>query len=991
MTIATGTRLGRYEVRSRLGAGGMGEVYVAFDHDLQREVAIKVLRDGTGDSSDRVRRFMQEARVASALHHPNVAHVYEFGTQDSLRFIAMEIIDGETLRDRLSRGPLSIHDALDLGSQIAAALAAAHKQNIVHRDVKPENVMITSDGYAKVLDFGLAKLREARAQDDETILKTASGVALGTLRYMAPEQLSGGEVTPASDVFSLGVVLYEMVCGRRPFDGPTATDTATAILTRTPQPLCRQRDDTPPKLESVISRALAKAVDDRYPSAGEMLEELKQLSRESTVTSPVLRARRTMPRWLMFAAPALVVVAIAVGATWVGARNKRIRTAEQSIETAKKLLAQRRMADAYDAAVAAAAVLPHDERVRELISSTSERLSIDSDPKGAVVYLERFKGPSGRTRAGTTPLKIPRLARADYIATFEKPGYATLTRTIPMAPFYVRGGAARPASPEELRVKLSEAGTVPREMVRVEGGEHRLSGWSRPTDRVVALRDFLIDRYEVSNRDFDEFVRAGGYRKRELWKHPFVDGAKTLRFEEAMARFRDKTGLPGPRNWEGGAPPAGRENHPVTDVSWYEASAFAEWKGKALPTIYQWEKAARYPSAPIASSMNLPWGLVGVGVDVTERANFSGKGTMPVDSAPFGVSFWGARHMAGNVSEWCRNPKKPGFAFRGGSWNDPVYAFGMTGGYPPFFSNGTLGFRCVKEPSGGADDQGAFALGETNFVPEYRAVGDREFAEIRKRYEYAKTPLRARIVQTVDAPGWTRETIAYDVAGTTVTAYLYLPKGFRRPLEVIHFAPAGDVDDGFRTLPASMETQLPPFIRGGRAAFAVVLEGYVGRPRPPGSEQPDTRSADYVDFVVKRTTELRRGLDYIETRKDLDSSRIAFMGPSAGSFTGLVVTALEDRYRSILFIGTGIRPRWVSDADAANRINFIPRIRGPKLMLHGRYDENVALESEAMPLFRMLPEPKRLELFEGGHGPEPDIAIRKVTEWLDETLGPVAQ
>src|SRR3989442_11512152 len=183
MQVSPGTRLGRYEVRSLLGAGGMGEVYLAYDHDLERDVAIKVLRDGATESRDRVRRFMQEAKAASGLHHPNVAHVYEIGTHDDLRFIAMEVVEGETLRDRIARGPLSIDDAISIAVQIAGALGAAHKAGIVHRDIKPENVIIGPDGFAKVLDFGRAKLREIRGDDAATLVKTTRGLTMGTLGY----------------------------------------------------------------------------------------------------------------------------------------------------------------------------------------------------------------------------------------------------------------------------------------------------------------------------------------------------------------------------------------------------------------------------------------------------------------------------------------------------------------------------------------------------------------------------------------------------------------------------------------------------------------------------------------------------------------------------------------------------------------------------------------------------------------------------------------
>jgi hypothetical protein len=382
---------------------------------------------------------------------------------------------------------------------------------------------------------------------------------------------------------------------------------------------------------------------------------------------------------------------------------------------------------------------------------------------------------------------------------------------------------------------------------------------------------------------------------------------------------------------------------------------------------------------------------VGEGTDATQRANFLGKGPMPVDSLPFGVSQWGAYNMAGNVSEWLRNPMRAGFAFRGGGWNDAVYAFGETGGYPGFFTDPALGFRCVKDLTPDAGDQGDFALKASDTVPKYEPVDDRTFAEIRKRYEYPKTPLNARIVEAVETRDWRREKIAYDVGRNTVFAYLYLPKGFRRPLQVVHSVPAGDVDGGFRTLPQSMETNLAPLIRTGRAVFSVQLEGYVGRPRRSALESPDTRSSEYVDYMVGRAVETRRGLDYLETRKDVDASRIGFMSQSAGTGTGLIVTAIDPRYRSVLLIGSGISPRSISDAAAANRINFAPRITERKLMLHGRYDEDTPFTTYAEPLYRLLPEPKRLQVYEGGHSPPIGVFVPTLRQWFDETLGPVEQ
>ncbi len=939
MTISAGSRLGRYEVRSPLGKGGMGEVWLAYDHDLDREVAIKVLRDGPLEP-DRHRRFVQEARAASALNHPNVATVYEIGSAGDLRFIAMEVVEGETLRARIARGALRPEEAVEVGLQIAAALAAAHGHGIIHRDIKPENIIIRPDGYAKVLDFGLAKLRETH--DSATAVRTGTGVALGTIGYMAPEQFTSSDVTAAADVYSLGVVMHEMVHGRRP---------------QSPGP---HPAGMPPRLEAVINKALSTDAGQRYPSAVEMHEALRKIA--------VVAPRSSLSRRLaMIAAAAAIILALA---GWYFIRVQRNEDAVALIDEAEQLVATRNWPAAYDNVMKAATIVPDDVRLPDLITRLTQKASIITDPPGATVWIRRFRGPATRVRMGTTPLEMPRLMRADYLVTVETKGHAQATRPLSIAPIWLRDFEfAR--MPGTLQIKMLEASKVPAKMVFVAGGPYRLQGWSRASDRSVDLGDFFIDRYEVSNSDYAAFVREGGYRRAELWNGQQAD------------RFQDGTGLPGPRSWSGGAPAAGRENHPVTDVTWFEAAAYCRWRGKNLPTMYQWEKAGRYPGTrgPVTS---FPWGFVPEGVDVTERANFLGKGTVPVDSMPFGMSTWGVEQMAGNVSEWVRNEKPPGHAARGGSWNDATYAFGQTASFPPSYASPTLGFRCVQDGSGPLGD---FPLTKEGFAPVYRVVDDRTYEQLRARYDYERAPLNARVVETRDSADWRREKIAYDVAGKTVIAYLFVPRGYMPPFQVIHFAPAGDVESGLRSLAASIESKLAPHIRGGRAIFSVAMEGYIDRPRTSQTEAPDSRTSEYADYVIGRVTELRRGLDYLQTRGDIDSSRITFEADSAGIWAGVILCAVDNRYRSVMFVGSGVKSREVTDAPAANRINFMPRISAPKLMLQGRYDESTPYASEFEPLYKLLREPKRAHIYEGPHVPPQELYLRESQKWFDETMG----
>jgi predicted ATPase/tRNA A-37 threonylcarbamoyl transferase component Bud32 len=283
MGITQGTRLGRYEVRSPLGAGGMGEVYLAQDTQLDRTIALKVLPAELAHDRQRMRRFVQEAKAASALNHPNILTIHEIGQEESTHYIATEFIDGVTLRQRMKSGPMKIGEVLDIATQVASPLAAAHAAGIVHRDIKPENIMVRPDGYVKVLDFGLAKLteRQLTAVDAEaqtkTLIKTLAGVVLGTAVYMSPEQARGLEVDERTDIWSLGVVLYEMVAGRLPFDGPTTSDVIAVILHHEPPSLLRYRSDVPAELERIMEKALTKEREERYQTAKDLLIDLKRL------------------------------------------------------------------------------------------------------------------------------------------------------------------------------------------------------------------------------------------------------------------------------------------------------------------------------------------------------------------------------------------------------------------------------------------------------------------------------------------------------------------------------------------------------------------------------------------------------------------------------------------------------------------------------------------------------------------------------------------
>ena len=289
MALISGTRLGRYEIRSKIGEGGMGEVYLAEDTKLDRKVALKILPAEVAVDRNRMERFIREAKAAAALNHPNIAHIYEIGEHDGTNFIAMEYIDGQTLRE-LIRNHADLGKLLHHLQHAAEGLAKAHAAGIVHRDLKPENMMVTRDGHAKILDFGLAKLIETRRPSDTSsevatailLQPSQPGTILGTVGYMSPEQAQGktDEIDQRSDIFSFGCILFEAVTGQKAFEGKDAVESLNKIIREPVAPISELNPSAPADLQRVVRRCLAKDMDERYQTIKDVAIELKEVRRE---------------------------------------------------------------------------------------------------------------------------------------------------------------------------------------------------------------------------------------------------------------------------------------------------------------------------------------------------------------------------------------------------------------------------------------------------------------------------------------------------------------------------------------------------------------------------------------------------------------------------------------------------------------------------------------------------------------------------------------
>src|SRR5215510_2432620 len=326
MSLSPGTKLGRYEIRSPIGAGGMGEVYLARDLEIGRDVAVKVLPSTFSTDKDRLHRFQQEACAAGALNHPNILSIYDVGKHDSSPYVVSELLEGETLRKRISGTPLGQRRAIDYALQIANGLAAAHEKGIVHRDLKPDNIFVTNDGRVKILDFGLAKLTQLDGSQSQTDVPTRRvdtdpGVVMGTVGYMSPEQLKGRPVDQRSDIFSFGAILYEMLSGRRAFHGESAAEAVSAILKEDPPELSDTNKSVSPGLERLVHHCLEKNPAARFHSARDVAFALESLSGSGpTSTHAALPAigwrqmkRRELTAWIaaMLALLTTVVLAIA--------------------------------------------------------------------------------------------------------------------------------------------------------------------------------------------------------------------------------------------------------------------------------------------------------------------------------------------------------------------------------------------------------------------------------------------------------------------------------------------------------------------------------------------------------------------------------------------------------------------------------------------------------------------------------------------------------
>ena len=673
----------RYVIERELGAGGMATVYLAEDVKHHRHVAIKVFRPELASmlGGD---RFLREIEIIARIEHPHILTLIDSGGADGLLYFVMPYISGESLRTRLTKEEkLPIADVIRLMRDVADGLAEAHRHGLVHRDIKPDNVMM-SGNHAVVMDFGVAKAVSSVSGEYNL---TTVGMTLGTPTYMSPEQAAAdSHIDHRTDIYALGVLAYELLTGRPPLTGGSPAQILAAHITSTPDVVSTHRVETPPALEAVVMKCLEKKPEDRWQQTEEVVRQLESIATPSLGVRSVRVAGTTKPR----RTPSSRIRKLAVMVTMVVFAGLLALQQRRAAVT-------RSLVSELEVAVGAGELNQIHTLLREagrdlgqsafatIAAVAGGAITFSTVPAGANVQLERVASTLDSLMEpmdlGPTPIAEATLVVGEYRVTLRAADHQTTEFAVQLqvGDSLAISRTLVPVAWDAAGMVLVDAGTVPGPLSQDFEG--------------INVPAFLIDRFEVSNRRFMEFVAGGGYRDPNLWPDPmFVEGSWLGR-EQAIDRFTDRTELLGPRSWSGGTMPEGRENHPVEGVNWYEASAFAAWSGKSLPSFEQWWRAALGDS-----NIRFPWGDDVRSID--DHSNFGGVGTTPVGRFLFGGSPSGAYDMAGNVKEWIVDgPDDRLFTVLGGSWLTPTYMFDAPNleSFGPSFASEEVGIRLVMQ------------------------------------------------------------------------------------------------------------------------------------------------------------------------------------------------------------------------------------------------------------------------------------------------------
>ncbi len=628
---------------------------------------------------------------------------------------------------------------------------------------------------------------------------------------------------------------------------------------------------------------------------------------------------------------------------------------------------------AYKLASQIEKVLPDDPVVDEKWQRFTRLATIPSDPPGATVYRRGYNAIDAEwEKLGITPIHNVRIPVGMSLLRIELDDHRPLLRVIgngfPVPtemPVADRSqNTLFGANPE--RYVLDPVGILPEDMVRVPGASIVVEG------EMIEISDFFISRFEVTNREFSEFVASGGYARRDLWEEEFLLNGNTIAWEQAMERFIDKSGRPGPSTWQGGNYADGEADHPVTGVSWYEAAAYAAFVDRDLPTVHHWRRAF--------SLGTLPW--------VLPASNLDGDRSDPI-GVNDGIGWTGTYDMAGNSREWCFNGIGQLKTIVGGGFNDSLYVVQESiqdpSSAPPFDRSLANGFRLsLEQDERIVSDKLRGNIPEPKPIEHPEPVSTDTFTAFTSAYAYDASPLNAMVDNVTDELYWTRETISFDAGyrGERMFAYLYLPKSFDPPFQTIVFW--SGIDGLYIDSINFKRVHLEFALKNGRAVIIPILQGMFQRRFPI---VPKWTSVAGRDLAIEQVKDMRRTIDYLETRRDINNDALAYYGISWGGRMGPTVLAVEPRLKVGILNQAGIEPNVHYDISA---VHFLPRVTVPVLQFNGRYDADFRYQTHAKPFFDGLgtaDADKKWVVEATGHFVPPPIYIGETLDWLDKYLG----
>jgi eukaryotic-like serine/threonine-protein kinase len=688
--------------------------------------------------------------------------------------------------------------------------------------------------------------------------------------------------------------------------------------------------------------------------------DVPAVSREPAAQDPSTTPARRRPA--LMAVLVLAGAALAIGGAYGAVKSSRLAWAYRGLPEIERLAGEEHdLAQAFRLWTAVARVIPDDAEVARLRGRVARWPAVETEPPGADVEVKGYlESDAEWIHVGRTPIGQALMPAGPLRWRISRSGWEPMQVALPWR-----------AAVNRFVFRLTRQGEAPEGMILIRGGSIDLSD-------IQISQDYWMDRHEVTNRAFKQFVEAGGYTRREFWRQAFILDGHEVTWDQAMQRFRDATGRAGPSTWHVGSYPDGQDDHPVGGVSWYEADAYAAFVGKSLPSVDHWL---------YASGVTLPFGELPV-----RLGNFSAESSLAVGRTA-AISTFGFHDMAGNVREWAWNADSTGLRYlMGGGWGDAPYVFfrhpDSNSPWDRAPQNGLRLVTYVNPP----DESQLAPLAELSArdLGRETPASDEVFEAFQRLFAYERTDLDPRVDTVDDEPtGWRDEAISFNAAygDARMVAHLLLPKGGVPPYQVVVVYPG----DGAFATPWAHPTRPVPIdfiLRSGRAVLYPLYRGMHDRKAPP---VPDLKSLEYRMRVVEWYQDLARSLDYVETRSDIDLTRVAYYGISRGALHGAIFLALEPRFKTgVLRSGglVGYRQRPETDA-----FHYAPRVKVPVLMLHGEFDAIRPLATSGAPLFQLLgtpPDHKRLFVAPGGgHLLPHNVVIREALDWFDRYLGRV--